>query len=122
MFLTQAQLLFAFGPQRSSSAFQPKTKILILPNPSPMLRWEIWHPAPGIQNQFIEIIICLMAFSASAQKWLASAHGRMPLFCCRLPTHQIRAAGACSCLQSKLQASAVTDACQQPFSEPSLVN
>jgi len=70
----------------SSSASWLYLQLLIFPNPYPMLRWEIWHPAPGIQNQFIEIIICLMTFSASAQKWLASAHGRMPFICWRLPT------------------------------------
>jgi len=38
-----------------------------------------------------------------------------------LPTHQNRAAGACFCLYAKLKPSAVTDACQQSLSEPTLI-
>ena len=32
----------------SSSASWLYLQLLIFPNPYPMLRWEIWHPAPGM--------------------------------------------------------------------------
>ena len=46
----------------SSSASWLHLQLLISPNSSPMLRWEIYHPAPRIQNHFIKTFFCLMAF------------------------------------------------------------
>jgi len=59
--LTLVLLLFTQSSKLSRSTLGSNSQLLILPNPSPILRWEIWHPAPGIQNHFIKIVFCLMA-------------------------------------------------------------